>query len=136
MGLTNPGRALGRFCLLLISPKLLILSGIPPFIIYSFRLASLLALLVGLNLFFLTGVLCVLSKSQKSILKRPSRCSARIRSLHCTFLSSSMIFRPLYLLMSAALFTLTTWLFGPPLPLGPHCGGSHTRSSVSIGTLV
>ena len=31
MGLTNPGRALGRSCLLSISPKLLALSGIPPF---------------------------------------------------------------------------------------------------------
>ena len=30
MGLTNPGRDLGRFCLLLISVKLLTLSGIPP----------------------------------------------------------------------------------------------------------
>ena len=30
MGLTNPGRALGRSCLLLISPKFLTLSGIPP----------------------------------------------------------------------------------------------------------
>ena len=57
MGLTNPGRALGRSCLLLISPKLLTLSGIPPFSINSFRLASLLALLVGLNLSFLIGAL-------------------------------------------------------------------------------
>ena len=31
MGLTNPGRALGRSCLLSISLKLLTLSGIPPF---------------------------------------------------------------------------------------------------------
>ena len=31
MGLTNPGRALGRSCLLSISPKLLSLSGISPF---------------------------------------------------------------------------------------------------------
>ena len=31
MGLTNPGRALGRSCLLSNSPKLLTLSGIPPF---------------------------------------------------------------------------------------------------------
>ena len=50
MGLTNPGRALGRSCLLLISLKLSILSDIPPFFINSFRLASFLALLVGLNL--------------------------------------------------------------------------------------
>ena len=31
-------------------------------------------------------------------------------------LSSSMIFRPLCLLLSAALFTLTIWSFGPPSP--------------------
>ena len=41
MGLTNPGRALGRSCLLSISLKLLTLSGIPLFSINSFRLASL-----------------------------------------------------------------------------------------------
>ena len=57
MALTNPGRALGRFSLLSISLKLLTLSGIPLFSTNLFRLASLLALLVGLNLFFLTGAL-------------------------------------------------------------------------------
>ena len=57
MGLTNPGRALGRFCLRSISLKLLPLSGIPPFSTNSFRLAFLLALLAGLNLSFLTGAL-------------------------------------------------------------------------------
>ena len=64
MGLTNPGRALGRSCLLLISPKLL--SGIPLFSINSFRLASFLALLVGLNLFFLTGALVWFIKITKA----------------------------------------------------------------------
>ena len=53
MGLTNPGRALGRSSLLLISLKLLTRSGIPPFSTNLFRLASLLALLVGLNLSYL-----------------------------------------------------------------------------------
>ena len=41
----------------MISLKLLTLSGIPPFSINLFRLASLLALLVGLNLSFLIGAL-------------------------------------------------------------------------------
>ena len=50
-------------------------------------------------------------------------------------LSSLTIFRHLCLLTSAAVFTLTIWPFGPPT-LGPHCGGGHTRSSVSIGALV
>ena len=57
MGLTDPGQALGRSCLLSISPKLLTLSGIRPFFTNSFRLTSLLALLVGLNLSFLIGTL-------------------------------------------------------------------------------
>ena len=87
MGLTNPGRALGRLCLLLISLKLSTLSGIPPFFINLFRLAFLLALLVGLNLSFLIGAPAWLSKSQQSFLSSPSRCSARIRSWPCTFLS-------------------------------------------------
>ena len=50
-------------------------------------------------------------------------------------LSSLMIFRPLCLLPSAALFTLTIWSFGSP-PHQSHSGGCHTRSSVSIGALV
>ena len=55
MGLTNPGRALRRSSVLSISPKLLTLSGIPPFSTNLFQLASLLALLIGLNLSFLIG---------------------------------------------------------------------------------
>ena len=43
MGLTNPGRALGRSYLLLISRKLLTLSGILPFSTNLFQLAFLLA---------------------------------------------------------------------------------------------
>ena len=49
MGLTNPGRTLGRSSPLLISQKLSTLFGTPPFSINLFPLASLLALLVGLN---------------------------------------------------------------------------------------
>ena len=66
MGLTNPGRALGRFSLLWISRKILTLSGIPPFSTNSFRLASLLALLVGLNLSFLIGALVWFFKITKA----------------------------------------------------------------------
>ena len=57
MGLTNPDRALGRSSPLSISLKLLTLSGIPPFSTNLFLLASLLALLVGLNPSFLSGPL-------------------------------------------------------------------------------
>ena len=66
MGLTNPSRALRRSSLLLISPKLLTLSGIPLFSKNSFRLASLLALLVGLNLSFLIRRACVVFQNHKS----------------------------------------------------------------------
>ena len=119
MGLTNPGRALGRFSLLSISLKLLIPSGILPFSINSFRLASLLALLVGLNLSFLIGALAWFIKSQKPLLSSLLRCSPRIRCWPCTFLSSLMIFLFLCLLPSAALFTLTSWPFGPAPPSIP-----------------
>ena len=66
MGLTNPGRALGRSCLLSISRKLSTLSGIPPFTINSFRLASLLTLLVGLNSFLSDKRACVVYQNHKS----------------------------------------------------------------------
>ena len=66
MGLTKPGRALGRSCLLSISLKLLTLSGIPPISTNLFRLASVLALLVGLNLFSLIGVLVWFIKITKA----------------------------------------------------------------------
>ena len=67
MGLTNPGRVLGRFSLLSISRKLLTLSGIQLFSTNSFRLASLLALLVGLNLSFLIGALAWFFKITKVV---------------------------------------------------------------------
>ena len=75
VGLTNPGWALGRSCLLLISRKLLTLSGIPLFFTNSFRVASLLVMLVasllvmlvGLNLFFLIGVLACFIKITKVV---------------------------------------------------------------------
>ena len=66
MGVTNPGRALGRFLLLSTSPKLSTLSGIPPLSTKLFRLASFLALFVGLNLFFLTGALAWFLQNYKS----------------------------------------------------------------------
>ena len=64
MGSTNPGRVFGRSCLLSISLKLSTLSGIAPFSTNLFRLASLLALLVGLNLSFLIGA-CVVYQNHK-----------------------------------------------------------------------
>ena len=114
MGLTKPGRGLGRSCLLSISPKLSTLSGIPPFSTNSFRLASFLALLIGLNLSFLIGALVWFIKITKVV---PFESVAVFRKdpfLALYFsLSLLIIFRSLCLLRSAALFTLTIWPFGP-----------------------
>ena len=117
MGLTNPGRVLGRSCLLLISRKLLTLSGIPPFSTNSFRLASLLALLVGLNLSFLIGALVWFFKITKVAPFEFVEVFRKDPFLAVLFsLSSLMIFLFLCLLPSAALFTLTILPFRPPPP--------------------
>ena len=126
MGLTNPGRALRRSCLLSISLKPLTLSGIPFFTTNLFRLPSLLVLLVGLNLFFLIGALGCFFKITKAV---PFESIEVFRkdpflALYCS-LFSLMIFRLLCYLPSAALFTLTIWPFGPlppwfPLRWRPH----------------
>ena len=105
----------------------------PAFSTNSFWLASLLALLVGLNLSFLIGALLWSIKITKVVLFEVVRKDLFL-SLYFS-LSSLMMFLPLCFLPSAALFTLTIWLFGST-PLGPHCGRGNTRSSVSIGALV
>ena len=123
MGLTNPSRALGRSCLLSISLKLLTLSSIPPFSINSFRLASLLALLVGLNLFFLIGALAWSIKITKVVPFESVEVFHKDPFLALYFsLSSSMIFQLLCLLPSPALFTLKIWPFDSRSPLRwrPH----------------
>ena len=115
MGLTNPGRAFGRFSQLSISLKLLTLSGIPPYSTNLFRLASLLALLVELNLFFLTGALVWSFKIIKVVSFESVEAFRKDPFLALYFcLCSLMIFLLLCLLPSAAVFTLTIWLFGPP----------------------
>ena len=120
MGLTNPRRDLGRSCLLLISPKLLTLSGISPFSTNSFRLVSLLALLVGLYLSFLIGALGWFIKITKVVPFESVEVFRKDPFLALYFSPYSlMIFWPLCLLPSAALFTLTIWPFGPPPPRSP-----------------
>ena len=84
MVLTNPGRALGRFSLLSISPKLSTLSGTPPFSTNWFRLAFLLALLVGLYLSFLIGALALI-KITKVVLFKCDEVSHKNLFLACTF---------------------------------------------------
>ena len=110
MSLTNPGRALGQSSPLLISLKLLTLFGIPPFSTNSFRLASLLALLVGLNLSFLIGALAWFFKITKVAPFESVEVFRKDPFLALYFSCfSSMIFRLLCLLPSAALFMLTIW---------------------------
>ena len=113
-------RALGRSSLLLISRKLLTLSGIPRFSTNSIRLASLLALLVGLNLFFLIGSLVWSIKITKVVSFESDEVFRKDPFLALYFsLYSLMIFLLLCLLRSAVLFTLTIWSFGPP-PRSPQ----------------
>ena len=89
----------------------------PALFINSFRLDSLLTLLVGLNLFFLIGALAWFIKITKVVPFESVEMVRKDPLLALFFsLSSSMIFRPLCLLLSAAIFTLTIWPFGPPLP--------------------
>ena len=128
MSLRNPNRAFGQFSLLSIFLKLLTLSSIPPFSTNSFRLASHLALLVGLNLSFLTGELAWFFKITKSVPFESVEVFRKDPFLALYFsLSSLMIFRILCLLPSAALFTLTIWPFGPPPPRSPLRWRSHKK---------
>ena len=83
------------------------LSGIPPFSINSFWLAFLLALLVGLNFFFLLACLRSFFKITKVAPFESVKLFRNDPFLAVDFsFSSSMIFLLLYLLPSAALFTL------------------------------
>ena len=121
MGLTNPGRALGRSSLLLISRKRLTLSGIPPFSMNSFRLASLHALLVGLNLSFLTGALVWFFKFTKVVTFESVEMFRKdpFLALYFYYFSSSMIFLLLCVLpLSCSLYTndLAIWSFSPSVP--------------------
>ena len=119
-GFNKPGRALGRSCLLLISLKLLTLSGIPLFSTNSFRLASLLVLLVGFNLSSLACALVWSIKITKAVPFESVEVFRKHPFLALYFsLFSLMISRPLCLLPSAALFTLTIWPFGPLSPRSP-----------------
>ena len=83
-------------------------------------MASLLALLAGLNLSFLIGALLWSIKITKVVAFEFIEVFRKDLFLALYFsLSSLMIFRPLCLLPSAALFTLTIWPFGPPPPRSP-----------------
>ena len=93
--------------------------SVPPFSTNSFRLASVFALLVGLNLSFLISALAWFIKITKVA---PFESIQELRKdpfLALYFsLSSLMIFLPLCLL-SAAFFMQTIWPFSPPPPRSP-----------------
>ena len=113
MGLTNPGRALELSSLLSISLKLLTLSGIPLFSTNLFHLASLLALLVGLNLSFLIGALVWFFKITKVAPFESVEVLCKDPFLALCF---SLSINNLYLLPSAVPFTLMIWPLDSPHP--------------------
>ena len=117
MDLTNPGRTLRRSFLLLISQKLSTLSGILLFSTNSFRLAFLLALLVGLNLSFVMSVLVWFIKITKFIPIESIEVFHKYLLLSQYFyLYLPMISQFLCLLPPTAPFMLMIWPFGSPAP--------------------
>ena len=108
MGLTNPGRALGRSLLLSIFHELSTLSGTPPFSTNLFRLACLFALLIKLIFSFLIGALAwfiIITKDAPFESIEVFR-KNRFLALYFFFFSS-MIFLFLCLLPSTDIFMLT-----------------------------
>ena len=80
-----------------------------------FRLADLLALLVGLNLSFLISMLAWFIKITKFVPFKSVKVFGKNPFLALYFsLFSSMIFLLLCFLPSVALFMLAIWPFGPP----------------------
>ena len=120
MGLTNPGRALGRFFLLSISLKLLTLSGILPFSKNLFPLASLLALLVGLNLSFLIGALAWSIKITKVVSFKCVEvfCKDPFLAGYFSLSSSNDLPAPLPSSVSCSLYAddQAIWSSGPSVP--------------------
>ena len=106
----------------------------------SFRLASLLVLLVGLNLSFLTGALVWFFKITKVDPFESVEVFCKNPFLALFSLCSSTIFWLLCLPPSAALFTLTIWPFGPPPCRSPlrwrphkeHCFNWSTGLSTGV----
>ena len=115
-GLNKPRPGFRKILSIIDFLKFLTLSGIPPFFINSFRLASLLALLVGLNLSFLIGALAWFIKITKVVpfeSVEVFRKDPFLALFFSRFMNDLLASLPL---RSAALFTLTIWPFGPPPP--------------------
>ena len=143
MGLPNPGRALVKSSLPLISLQVSTLSGIPPFSTHFFRMASLLALLVGLNLFFLIGALARFIKIIKVAPFESVKLFRKDPFLAVYFsLFSLTIFLFSCLLPSAALFMLTILPFGHPAHRSPLRWKQHNElcfhldAGVNIGVFL
>ena len=118
MGLTNPSRALWRSLLLSTSRKLSTLFGTPLFSTISFRLAFLLALLIGLNLSLRRAR--VVYQNQKSRSFRVRRDVPQGSALDPVLFSTSMIFLLLWLFPSAALYAHDLVIWSSLLQLRPH----------------
>ena len=121
MGLTNPGRALGRSSLLSISPKLAFDSVWHPALFHKLISAGLPPCFARWTQSFLSdGALVWCIKITKVVPFESVEVFRKDPFLALYFSPYSlMIFRPLCLLPSAALFTLTIWPFGPPPPRSP-----------------
>ena len=120
MGLTNPGRAVGRSCLLSISLKAFDSVWHPALFHKLISAGLLLALLVGLSLSFLIGALVWFIKITKVVPFESVDLFRKDPFLALYFSRYSlMIFWPFCLLPSAALFTLTICPFGSPPPWSP-----------------
>ena len=108
------------------------LSSIPLFFTNLFLLASLFALLVGLNLSFLIGALVWFFKITKvaSLNSVEALCKDPFLAPHFS-LFSSVMFLFLSLFPSAVLFKLAIWPFGPP-PTRSCCDGSYRRRLIQL----
>ena len=119
MGLTNPGRAFGRSCLLSISQKLSTLSGTPP-LFHKLLSAGLPSCFARWTQSFLSDRrACMVYQNHKSRSFQVRQGVLQGSVLGPVLFSSSIIFLLLCFLPSAALFTLAIWPFGPPLPRSP-----------------
>ena len=126
MGSTKPGQALGRLSLLSISLKLLTLSGILLFSTNLFRLASILALLVGLNLFFLIGSLVWFFKITK-VFPFESVEVFRKDPFLAVYFSLSINDLPASLPSSVSGSLRRRFGYLVVFPLGSYCGGGHKQ---------